>query len=750
MQKASRLFKIFLASSNELEHDRDIFGNFVRRLNDIYQERDTTIKLFEWEDYDAAYNGCGKQDEYDVEVRASDMFIALFFKRAGKYTIHEFDVACQEYNRTKIKPKVLVYCRQVAEEEKSKELVQFQKSLDKDLHYFWITYDSKDSLCFHFVMQFLLMENNNLDDVKVVDGNITLFGTRLMGISGLSFVAGNAQYQELSQQLSEINSLIERLRPLADENPNNENLQNELLRLFQLRFNYEKKRENQQVYLLETAKKIASLQRENINERTRRAMEAFDNGDVKEARLLLNETESETRRDLNGYQEIEKEYHRLGSVVRQAKSIIGGLKRAGRKARETQRHLLEIKEKKRYCLIEAIDELLLKASIVMADDSLSIDERICKAIDLYAQADETAKAIDYEKEEYANLLFKYGSFLCKYGRYDESLTILLREVSIIEELFGNDSSQAATSYHELSVVYTEMRQYNHALEYSKKAIAIRERVLGMNHHYTGSSYNQAGLALFRLKDYPNALKYYEKARTIALDLFGEYDQSSAASYLNLGSVYLDMKLYSNALEYYGKALKISLVLFGENHLQTATAYNNIGTTYDALRDFPQAVFYYKKAYAIRAQKLGLLHKDTVESCENLGNSYLSMNDRPNAIEQLKKVLAVKEQGFRVGNLDIEVLYNKIGAAYQEIGDYPKAMEYNLQALRITLQTKGENHLDTAIMYNNIGATYHDLKDYPHALESYKKAFAISERVSGAEDSFTKFLKGRIELVKGMI
>ena len=750
MQKASRLFKIFLASSNELEHDRDIFGNFVRRLNDIYQERNTTIKLFEWEDCEASYNGCGKQDEYDVEARASDMFIALFFKKAGKYTIHEFEVACQEYNRTKIKPKVFVYCRQVAEEEKSKELLQFQKKLDKDLHYFWITYDSKDSLCFHFVMQFLLVENNNLDDVKVVDGNITLFGTRLMGMSGLSFVAGNAQYQELSQQLSEINSQIEKLRPQAVENPSNEELQNELQRLIRLRFDLEKKRENQQVYLLETAKKFASLQRESINERTRRAMEAFENGEVNKARLILNETESETRRDLDGYREIEKEYDRLGSVVQEAKSIIGALKRAGRKARETQRHLTEIKEKKRFCLLEAIDELLLKASIVMADDSQSIDERICTVIDLYAQADEAAKAIDYEKEKYADLLYKYGSFLCKYGRYDESLIILFREVTIIEELYGNDSPQAATSYHIISVVYTEMCEYHHALEYSKKAIAIRESVLGKNHSYTGASYNQAGLAFFRLKDYPNALQYYDKARKISLDLFGEYYQSSAASYLNLGSVYHDMGFYSSALEYYGKALAISLVLFGENHLQTATAYNNMGSTYDALKEFPQAVFYYKKALAIREQNLGLFHKDTVDSCENLGNSYLSMKDNPNAIFYLKKVLAVKEQGYRVGTFFIDVLYNKLGAACQEMGDYPTALEYNLKALRITLQIKGENHLDTAIMYNNFGATYHDMKDYPHALESYKKAFEISERVNGADDGFTKFLKGKIDLVKGMI
>ena len=81
--------KIFFASSEELKNDRDAFGNLVRRLNKTYEKRGITLDLFEWEDYDAAFNDKRKQEEYNEEVRKSDMFLAVFHRNAGRFTIEE-------------------------------------------------------------------------------------------------------------------------------------------------------------------------------------------------------------------------------------------------------------------------------------------------------------------------------------------------------------------------------------------------------------------------------------------------------------------------------------------------------------------------------------------------------------------------------------------------------------------------------------------------------------------------------------
>ena len=90
-----KTIKIFLACSEELSDDRNAFGNLVYRLDKIYEKRGIRIDLFKWEDYDAAYNDRRKQDEYNEMVKASDMFLAIFYTKAGEFTIEEFDIATE-------------------------------------------------------------------------------------------------------------------------------------------------------------------------------------------------------------------------------------------------------------------------------------------------------------------------------------------------------------------------------------------------------------------------------------------------------------------------------------------------------------------------------------------------------------------------------------------------------------------------------------------------------------------------------
>ena len=166
-----KTIKIFLASSEELDNDRMAFGNLVRRLDDMYEKRGIRIKLFEWEDYDAAFNDRRKQDEYNNYVRQSDVFLALFHKKAGKFTIEEFNVASEEF-KTKTSPKVYTYCKDLQPgEEETPELIEFKKHLFDEMGHYWCRYDSRESLQLQFVMQLQLVESSQMPanyQVKVI------------------------------------------------------------------------------------------------------------------------------------------------------------------------------------------------------------------------------------------------------------------------------------------------------------------------------------------------------------------------------------------------------------------------------------------------------------------------------------------------------------------------------------------------------------------------------------------------------
>ncbi len=96
-----KTIKVFLASSDELKDEREKFGNLIRQLDDIFIKRGIHIRLLVWEDLDPCYNNCRKQDEYNAWIRESQIFVALFYTRAGQYTLEEVEVARKENNRRK-------------------------------------------------------------------------------------------------------------------------------------------------------------------------------------------------------------------------------------------------------------------------------------------------------------------------------------------------------------------------------------------------------------------------------------------------------------------------------------------------------------------------------------------------------------------------------------------------------------------------------------------------------------------------
>ena len=205
----TKTIKIFLASSEELDYDRMAFGNLIRKLDKIYEKRGVRIELFGWEDYDAAFNGVRKQDEYNDYVRNSDMFLALFHKKAGKYTIEEFDIATEEFKKH-ASPKVYTYCKDLQPgEEESPELTEFKKRLFEELGHYWCRYDNNDSMQLHFVMQLQLVENSQSDALKVENGEVTLDGHHIASMDKLKFAAANEDYARMQADLDELHDEIE-------------------------------------------------------------------------------------------------------------------------------------------------------------------------------------------------------------------------------------------------------------------------------------------------------------------------------------------------------------------------------------------------------------------------------------------------------------------------------------------------------------------------------------------------------------
>ena len=708
-----KTIKIFLASSEELDNDRMAFGNLVRRLDDMYEKRGIRIKLFEWEDYDAAYNDRRKQDEYNDHVRQSDIFLALFHKKAGKFTIEEFGIASEEF-REHASPKVYTYCKDLKDgEEESAELKEFKQRLFDEMGHYWCRYDNRESLQLQFVMQLQLVENSQMEGLKVENGEVTLDGLRVASMDKLRFAAANEDYLRMQTDLHELRDEIENMqlklekkeaklekkKAKLEEDPDDEDYQeeyqelkeevDELINRLQPKLNkYNKLKEDfaqHQQLLFNTAKRVAQLQGERITERMRRAMDALTEGKVREANIILDEAESDARRNLEDY---------LQSKV--------------------------ITEQKRQNVISSIEELQFKASSIMSDASIPIEGRIEKAEKIYEQADEMAIKTDYEMVKFYNLLLNHFIFLYQYGKYNEASEIGTMLVNVAEDHYSKNHKKTAWAYNDLSLVYTKLGKYDLALEYSIKALKIKERIYENVNSDIANSYNNIGNIYRALGNNTLALEYYQKSIEIKEIAIGIEHPDTAITYNNIGNIYTDNGDISLALENLQKALDINKKIYGEDHTQTAMNYLNIGNAY-IKKDLSTALKFTNKALNIYIKVLGIQHPGLVKVYQNLGVIYYQLNDYSKGLEYYNKGLDISEKVFGSNHLNTAGLLNNIGVIYQRLSNGTQALEYYKKALVIRDSILGSEHPSTLEIYDNMASSYNTIGDYTQALEYYQKA-----------------------------
>ncbi len=200
-----KTIKIFLASSAELQKDREKFELFINRKNKQWVARGLFLHLVIWEDFLDALSQTRLQDEYNQAIRGCDLFVMLFFTKVGKYTEEEFETAFGQFKQTN-KPFIFTYFKDAEVNTGSLNrrdllsLLNFQEKLDQ-LGHFYTRYKSTEDLLFKFGNQldklaetgFLALDRQSMEAVaqppavhisyskNVVTGSITSGGNVTIG-----------------------------------------------------------------------------------------------------------------------------------------------------------------------------------------------------------------------------------------------------------------------------------------------------------------------------------------------------------------------------------------------------------------------------------------------------------------------------------------------------------------------------------------------------------------------------------------
>ncbi len=152
--------KIFLASSIvELQEERIHLGDFFNFLNEQYLDRGIHFSLIKCENLsDSIVMGGQQLTVYDPEIQDSDICLFIFFKKAGDYTKHEFEIALENYQKTG-KPYILTTIKRVNDSDNfTQEVLDFMNKLDQELKHFYHFYNTIDQLKLWIIRQILILK----------------------------------------------------------------------------------------------------------------------------------------------------------------------------------------------------------------------------------------------------------------------------------------------------------------------------------------------------------------------------------------------------------------------------------------------------------------------------------------------------------------------------------------------------------------------------------------------------------------
>ena len=629
---------VFLASSNELNNDRNSFQALIAKLDDIYEPRGIRIKCRRWEDFPAYCTGERTQDAYNKTVRSCDLCICMFHKVAGKYTIEEFEQAMDGYKTSHTRPKTFVYIRALVEGElETDELKTFKDELFKGIGHYWCNYASDDGMNLHFVMQLeRLMPAMGLfagdgSQLKVEAGNVTLQGYKIADYANLPFAAANPEYCSLKEKYAQADKDITQLRALGIDDTH------DLLR--EKIIDRQKCHEqimNMEKQLLDLAllvnKSISSGR--PMSERKRLAIEMFEQGNIKGVINVLNEDDMASEARL-----AEQEIARGRQLVQAGNELI---------------------EKGIQTIQEQVEDYILRAKALMLD--IDNSERFTLACNAYERAIQLSRN-HLSKAELAGHLNAYFSFLYDNNQFTKSEAYIEECVSIITELCRDHPEtyepDLAVSYNNLAILYSDTQRFKESEAMYQSALAIYERLAkGNPQAYEPNlavSFNNLAILYYTTQRFEESKAMYKSAVAIferlAKDTPQAYEPDLAQSYNNLAILYSKIErfkeseaMYKSAIvirerlarnnpQVYGPALAISyfnlaaLYLATQRFKESEAMYQSALTIYERLaKDNPLA---YEPVLAESYNNLAILYSDTqrFNECEAMFKSALAIRER---------------------------------------------------------------------------------------------------------------------------
>ncbi len=607
---------IFLGSSlDELHLDSETMGNYVRKLNDIYMDRDIWIQLDRGDEL----------EEYNEEIQQSDIFLVLFYNQAGQDTIEQFHEALEQF-RNAGAPAILTFFRQGEGYDPKQSVLEFMDELGEQLGHYFKKYTHIDTVKLTLLLQMKLMK---LDvPIEVEESVITVAGKQVLTLENIPMWAENIDFQSLKKQYQAcerayLDAKAATTDPITDP---------VFLQASKQWHEAKKALHELEQKLFAIALKIEEKSNDGtLTERQRKAYELMEQGDTEGANSILD----------------------LREILDDATDTETWKQQAHEKVDQQANKKLE----------QNVQELLQKIEILATQ--VQNHNRFKEIRKIFE------KAVDLEESNHLTKVAMWEYVLYLYNQNDYNRAIPLAEQYLNDVEQHGDKSQISDAANELGLLYVNVGKIKLAEQrYLQARKIVEELAIENPSEYlpsVASSYNNLGNLYYRMsyinKAYINkAEREYLQAKKVCKQLI-EKNQSAYSPVLakicnNLGLLYSDIGRIDWSKQELLQAENIHEQLVTDDPQEylplLAASYSNLGNLYCKMNDLDMAKEKHIRAKKIRKQiaesNPSAFLPGLADSCNNLGGLYC-LSNRTDLAEQ--EFLQAKEIYERLSKISPE-------------------------------------------------------------------------------------------------
>ena len=602
---------IFLSIGNiEVEEDKTEIINFVRHLNDIYEDYGLYFYLM-----------TSKNEIKKEEITSSEIYMILFNNNVDNTPNEEFNIAYREFKENKSNPKIYTYVKNMTKE-KNGNALEFMKRLDKEIGHFYKNYNSTDTIKLNIIMQ---LQNLGLEEIKyeTKDNKLYLNNEEALSLDNIPMFFNNKELKQLKEKYITLEKEKKELRDKTRENPDDEELFKEygdaIRRFDELKLQIADLEKS--IYEFEKTF-IKTEGNETLTERQIYARECLEKGDIEAAKKALD-FELLKKDEQNILDEVETSKEKARILVNEYIQSIDTLK-------------LDINNKNRFNEIEEIfkEAISLEKKVNIERDSLFIYAHYLieqnKNSEGINALEEYIKYCEYNDIKIeANVYYFLGAAYIKLNDYKRCEEYLNKTIHLLEDQNDFISKQLLTySHFMLAQNSIKLTEFSKAEEYYKKAISKFENDKELNANEIAHSMKAeifCGYAVLQstLNNREEALKYGELAinEVEKNELKSEfYNLLRGEVYSGVGVIFSMESEITKAEEYLLKAEKI---LEKEYEINREKATNVLVDTYKNL-----AIFYMNQAENEKAKKY---YKKCIKLCLNVDENNISSYENVIAI-----------------------------------------------------------------------------------------------------------------------